>query len=152
MTLGFTLPHTPDSTGYTKPSLQPPVVVSVNDLLKTQINLSSYRNSGYVQFSSDIGNLSLTSGVRGNYWTFNEEFILSPRLMLAYIPNWEKDVVFRVASGIYYQPAFYKELRGFDGSINRDIKAQKSTHFILGADYLFYAWGRPFKWVSGLSI
>lgn len=147
---GFNLPHTPDSAGYTNPSLQPPVVVSVNDLLKTQINLSSYRNSGYVQFSRDIGNLSLTSGVRGNYWTFNEEFILSPRLMLAYIPNWEKDVVFRGASGIYYQPAFYKELRGFDGSINRDIKAQKSTHFILGADYLFYAWGRPFKWVSEL--
>jgi hypothetical protein len=147
---GFTLPHTPDSAGYTNPNLQPQLIVSVNDLLKTQINLSSYRNSGYVQFSKDIGNFSLTSGVRGNYWTFNEEFILSPRLTLAYIPNWEKDVVFRGASGVYYQPAFYKELRDFDGSINRDIKAQKSTHFILGTDYLFYAWGRPFKWVSEL--
>ncbi|OUV76123.1 MAG: hypothetical protein CBC83_01170 [Flavobacteriales bacterium TMED123] len=147
---GFTLPHTPDSVGYTNPNLQPPIVVSVNDLLKTQINLSSYRNSGYMQFTKDIGNFSLTSGVRGNYWTFNEEFILSPRLTLAYIPNWEKDVVFKGASGVYYQSAFYKELRDFDGRINRDIKAQKSTHFILGADYLFYAWGRPFKWVSEL--
>ena len=145
---GFTLPHTPDSVGYENPNLQSPLIVSVNDLLKTTINLSSYRNSAYLQYSKDIGNFSLTSGMRGNYWTFNEELILSPRISLSYIPNWEKDVVFRSAAGIYYQPAFYKELRDFDGTINRDIKAQKSTHYILGADYLFYAWGRPFKWVS----
>ncbi|MEE2699737.1 MAG: TonB-dependent receptor [Bacteroidota bacterium] len=145
---GFTLPHTPDSVGYTNPHVQQPLVVSVNDLLKTTINLASYRNTGYMQFSKDIGNFYLTSGVRGNYWSFNEELLLSPRLTLAYIPNWEKDVVFKGATGIYYQPAFYKELRDFDGNINSEIKAQKSTHFILGADYLFYAWGRPFKWVS----
>ena len=145
---GFTLPHTPDSVGYENPILQPSLIVSVNDLLKTTINLSSYRNSAYLQYSKDIGNFSLTSGMRGNYWSFNEELILSPRISLAYIPNWEKDVVFRSAAGIYYQPAFYKELRDLDGTINRDIKAQKSTHYILGADYLFYAWGRPFKCVS----
>ena len=67
---------------------------------------------------------------------------------MAYIPNWEKDVVFKAAAGIYYQPAFYKELRDFEGNINREIKAQKSIHYIVGADYLFYSWGRPFKWVS----
>lgn len=145
---GFTLPHTPDSVGYENPNLQPPLIVSVNDLLKTTINLSSFRNSAYIQYAKDIGNFSLTSGMRGNYWSFNEELILSPRISVSYIPNWEKDVVFKGAAGIYYQPAFYKELRDFDGNINRDIKAQKSTHYILGADYLFYSWGRPFKWVS----
>jgi len=147
---GFTLPHTPDSVGYSNPALQPPLVVSVNDMLKTTIHLSSYRNSAYLQYSKDIGNFSLTTGTRGNYWSFNEDLLLSSRTSLAYAPNWEKDVVFKAAAGIYYQPAFYKELRDFEGNINRDIKAQKSTHYILGADYLFYAWGRPFKWVSEL--
>mgnify|MGYP003723109619 FL=1 len=145
---GFTLPHTPDSVGYENPVLQAPLIVSVNDLLKTTIHLSSFRNSAYLQYSKDIGNFSLTSGFRGNYWSFNEELVLSPRVSLAYIPNWEKDVVFKAAAGIYYQPAFYKELRDFEGNINRDIKAQKSIHYIVGADYLFYSWGRPFKWVS----
>jgi len=144
---GFTLPHTPDSVGY-DPVLQAPLIVSVNDLLKTTIHLSSFRNSAYLQYSKDIGNFSLTSGFRGNYWSFNEELVLSPRVSLAYIPNWEKDVVFKAAAGIYYQPAFYKELRDFEGNINREIKAQKSIHYIVGADYLFYSWGRPFKWVS----
>jgi len=145
---GFTLPHTPDSVGYENPVLQAPLIVSVNDLLKTTIHLSSFRNSAYLQYSKDIGNFSLTSGFRGNYWSFNEELVLSPRVSLAYIPNWEKDVVFKAAAGIYYQPTFYKELRDFEGNINRDIKAQKSIHYIVGADYLFYSWGRPFKWVS----
>ncbi len=147
---GFTLPHTPDSVGYIIDSIQPPTIVSVDEVLKTTINLESYRNSVFLQYSKDIGNFSLTSGFRGNYWTFNKELILSPRVSIAYLPKWEKDIVFRGATGIYYQPAFYKELRDFDGNIHRDIKAQKSIHYIIGADYLFYGWERPFKLISEL--
>ena len=73
---------------------------------------------------------------------------MSPRLSLAYAPFWEKDVVFRAASGIYYQPQFYKELRNTNGTLNYNVKAQKSTHYVLGTDYLFYSWGRPFKWIT----
>tara|TARA_B100001142_G_C14344155_1_gene659225 strand:- start:2820 stop:5021 length:2202 start_codon:yes stop_codon:yes gene_type:complete len=145
---GYNIPHTPDSVGYSNPLIQPSLIVSVNDLLKTNINLDSYRNSGYLQYSLDIAKFSITSGFRYNYWSFNEELLLSPRLSLSYMPNWEKDVIFKLATGVYYQPAFYKELRDFSGKINWDIKAQKSTHYIFGADYLFYAWDRPFKLVS----
>ena len=28
------------------------------------------------------------------------------------------------------------------------MKAQQSIHYVLGSDYLFYSWGRPFKWVT----
>ncbi len=147
---GYNIPHTPDSVGYSNPLIQPSLIVSVNDLLKTNINLDSYRNSGYLQYSLDIAKFSITSGFRYNYWSFNEELLLSPRLSLSYMPNWEKDVIFKLATGVYYQPAFYKELRDFTGRINWDIKAQKSTHYIFGADYLFYAWNRPFKLVSEL--
>ena len=120
----------------------------MSELLKTQINLSSYRNSGYMQVSKDIGNLNINAGTRGSYWTYNEELLLSPRASLAYAPIWENDVVFRAASGIYYQSPFYKELRTPVGTLNSNIKAQKSTHYVLAADYLFYKWGRPFKWIT----
>ena len=73
---------------------------------------------------------------------------MSPRLNLAYIPLWEKDVVFRVSGGIYYQTPFYKEIRDLEGNLNYEIEAQKSTHFVIGSDYLFYSWGRPFKFIS----
>ena len=60
----------------------------------------------------------------------------------------KKDVVFRAASGIYYQSPFYRELRDLQGTLNYEIELQKSTHFVIGSDYLFYSWGRPFKLVS----
>ena len=68
--------------------------IVMSELLKTQINLSSYRNSGYMQVSKDINNFSINAGTRGSYWTYNEELILSPRASIAYAPLWEKDFVF----------------------------------------------------------
>ena len=141
----FNFPHPDDNIGDTA---NPDQQIIMSELLKTQINLSSYRNSGYIQVSKDIGNLTITGGNRGSYWTYNEELLMSPRVSLAYAPIWKKDIVFRAASGIYYQSPFYKELRTPEGTLNHNIKAQKSTHYVLGADYLFYSWGRPFKWIT----
>ena len=142
----FNFPHPVDSIG--NPTSNPSQQIVMSELLKTQINLSSYRNSGYMQVSKDIGNLTINAGTRGSYWTYNEELLMSPRASLAYVPIWEKDVVFRAATGIYYQSPFYKELRTPKGTLNSNIKAQKSTHYVLAADYLFYKWGRPFKWIT----
>ena len=141
----FNYPHPNDNIGGNS---DPNQEIILNELLKTQINLVSYRNSGYVQVSKDIKNISLKVGTRGSYWSFNEEFIMSPRLSIAYAPFWEKDVIFRAATGIYYQSPFYKELRNTSGEINYNIKSQKSVHYVIGSDYLFYNWGRPFKWIT----
>jgi hypothetical protein len=55
-----------------------------------------------------------------------------------------------MATGYYYQMPFYKELRGMDGHLNTSIKAQRSIHFVLGADYNLTIWNRPFKIISEL--
>ena len=144
---GFTLPHPYDSIGSTSDSNQQ---VLMNEILKTDINISSTRQSGYLEYSQDLNNFSLNAGTRSSYWSYNEELLVSPRVSLAYAPNWEKDVVFRLASGIYYQSPFYKELRYPDGRLNNNIESQKSTHYVIGSDYLFYKWGRPFKWITEL--
>lgn len=142
----FNYPHPNDNIGDS--IADPNQQIVMNELLKTQINLSSYRNSGYMQFAKDIGNFTLNAGTRGSYWTYNEELLMSPRASVAYAPIWEKDVVFRAATGIYYQSPFYRELRTLEGTLNRNISAQKSIHYVLGTDYLFYQWGRPFKWIT----
>ena len=143
----FNYPHPDDNIGG---DIDPNQQIVMSELLKTQINLSSYRNSGYMQISKDINNLTINAGTRGSYWTYNEEYLLSPRASLAFAPLWEKDVVFRAASGVYFQSPFYKELRTPEGTLNKNIKAQKSTHYLLASDYLFYSWGRPFKWITEL--
>ena len=112
--------------------------------------VSSFRSSGYIQdtwnINLDSTQLFLTGGVRYHYWNFNKEFLISPRLSFAIKPKWKPDILFRLSSGIYYQPPFYKEIIR-DGIPNKEIKSQKSTHAVLAADYNFSMWNRPFKLV-----
>ena len=143
----FNFPHPNDNIGgVSDPNQQ----IILNEVIKNETNILTYRNSGFFQFSHDLDNLTFKSGTRASYWSLNEELIISPRISFAYAPIWEKDFVFRASSGIYYQSPFYKEIRDEDGSINLNIKSQKSTHFVLASDYLFYSWGRPFKWITEL--
>ena len=142
---GFSLPHPAD---YLAEELQEPESFDLEDVLKTDASLNSYRHTAYMQLQQTIERLTLNAGVRGSYWDLNEEYLVSPRASIAYRPLWDKDIVFRASSGVYYQSPFYRELRDLEGQLNRDLKAQKSTHFIIGSDYNFNIWQRPFKLVS----
>ncbi|HMV15538.1 MAG TPA: carboxypeptidase-like regulatory domain-containing protein [Chitinophagales bacterium] len=137
-----------DSAGYSIPysgtSIQFPY------RLKTANNLTSFRVHGYFQdtwniINTDSTKLILTAGVRYNFWNVNKEFLVSPRVQLLYHPKLKSDVTFRLAGGMYVQPPFYRELRGFDGNINKNIKAQQSYHVVIGADYNFKIKKRNFK-------
>jgi hypothetical protein len=66
---------------------------------------------------TDSSYLTLTLGVRYNYWNVNNQFLVSPRMQLLYHPKLKSDVTFRLAGGMYVQPAFYRELRNFDGAL-----------------------------------
>lgn len=97
----------------------------------------------------------VNAGVRGQSWmvsnngiTGDNQFTFSPRAQFILKPLWEKEMIFRFSVGVYNQPPFYRELRGNDGSVNPNIKDQKSIHFVLGHDYSFKMWQRPFKLVS----
>jgi hypothetical protein len=139
---------TVDSAGYAAP--YSPNEINLMDVVKTKINLSTNRVMGYLQYIyskqlRDSSIITATGGVRANYWDFNSQTVVSPRLTLSYKPNWKKDILFKASWGYYYQPPFYREMRGFDGKINKDIKAQQSIHYLLSGDYNFKLWRRPFK-------
>ena len=115
------------------------------------------RLQSYLQWSKISNNSSgefyYNAGLRMHGWKINEnklKTVISPRVQFAIKPNWEKDMLFRLSTGIYYQPPFYRELRGFDGNVNYDVKAQKSIHFVLSNDYSLKIWNRPFKLLSEL--
>ncbi|MGI9545083.1 MAG: TonB-dependent receptor [Cyclobacteriaceae bacterium] len=117
--------------------------------LNTTIDLNSYRFNAYLQQRSFLGEVhSFTYGVRFNYWSFNGEWLISPRIQYAIQPKWHRDVVFKAAFGWYRQPPFYRELRDFNGVINDNLKAQSSVHSIVGLDYNFKIWGRNFKFIT----
>lgn len=144
-----------DSAGYSLPYNPDRVEVIYN--LFSNVDLYSHRAQGYIQdtyrLNPSWGAWVLTAGARANYWSFNNEFIVSPRLSVSFMPNWKADFNFRLAAGVYCQAPFYKEIRTVatdaNGNnyvaLNRNIQAQRSFHAVLGMDYFFRAWNRPFK-------
>jgi hypothetical protein len=106
------------------------------------------RASGFIQdyIRFDSGRLTATAGVRFNHSFLNNEFIVSPRVQLSYKPRSDKrDIVIKFSAGKYVQPPFYREMRDPTGGINKQLRAQKSVQAVLGTDYNFKMFNRPFK-------
>ena len=98
---------------------------------------------------------TLNYGLRFAHWNFNRETILSPRVSLSIIPAFNQNLSFRLATGLYYQSPFFKELRDTTtrnsvtyATLNRKIKSQRSLHLIAGLDYRFSMKQRPFKFTT----
>jgi hypothetical protein len=141
-----------DSVGYSVPYSDTEVRLARNTRSKN--NLYSERVTSFVQntfyFRSGSSDVFLNTGIRAHYWTINNQLVISPRAILSVDPNWRRDIQFHIAAGYYYQPPFYKELRDPQGVLYKDIKAQKSIHYMLGSDLNFLAWDRPFVFSTEL--
>jgi len=153
-----------DSAGYSLPAIStvpndsigvpfehPSRLITMGgSFLKVNNNLHTLRTEGFIQNrwyfkGGDTSQVILVTGVRFSYWSFNQEWLVTPRARLLFLPKKKKNLSLYLATGTYYQPAFYKEMRKEDGSLNTDIKAQKSYHIIAGTNYLFDALRHPFK-------
>ena len=138
--VGYT--YAPEDTAQINPiPVSPRSEIQLKTSLKSKNNIASNRVMGYMQAAKkwdlDSNELSLIMGIRANYWTFNEETVISPRVSLGFVPNWKSDWNFRLSWGYYYQPPFYREMRDLNGQVNQDIKAQTSIHYVLGSDLYF---------------
>ncbi len=141
-----------DSTGYSIPYKGDNI--TLYSTTRTDFEMSSTRFSGFFQDTYQIpigkGALYATAGVRAQYWSYNDQFIVSPRATLRYYPEWNANFVFHLSGGLYDQAPFYKELKDRKGIIYPETKAQRSAQVVLGSDYIFRAWDRPFKFSSEL--
>ncbi len=118
------------------------------------------RISGYLQSSTrttlGTSDVWINFGVRAQNWMVSgdkisnakSQTVISPRAQFTLKPDWEKDMIFRFSTGFYYQPPFYRELRDASGTVQPNVKAQQSIHFVAANDYNFKMWKRPFKLVT----
>ncbi|GAA4007953.1 carboxypeptidase-like regulatory domain-containing protein [Hymenobacter fastidiosus] len=131
--------------------------------LLSDLDLASYRYQGYGQHTLALDSLrTLTYGVRASYWTVNGQLTVSPRVQYSFITRRRPDLSFKLATGVYYQPPFYRELRDQNtgtratprsvlvqrAGLNPELRAQRSLHFIAGTELRFRQWERPFKFSS----
>ena len=147
-----------DSLGYNVPTGPSGELRPVYNLLSntscTTNHLSTYIQDTY-KFNCSIGLISINAGARLSWWDWNNEVLFSPRASIGIIPKFNDDITFRFATGVYYQTPFYKEMRDtttVDGitnvTLNKEIKSQRSIHFVLGCDYHFKIFNRPFKFTA----
>ncbi|TDX83032.1 TonB-dependent receptor-like protein [Epilithonimonas xixisoli] len=123
--------------------------MNLNFHIAGQNDINTTRVSAYAQFSKKFywgtNRIFVNGGARIQNWSFNKETIFSPRAQFAIKPNWDMDMLFRLAGGVYYQAPFYKEIKDLTGAFNPDITAQKSYQIILANDYEFQFKERKFK-------
>ena len=150
-----------DSAGYSVPHTGQDLNLIYT--LNARNELKANRVEAYLQDTYRFSNSSETTfytlnyGVRVAHWNFNRETIVSPRISLGIVPGFNDNMTFRLATGLYYQAPFFKELRDtatVDGityaTLNDKIKSQRSIHFIGGYDYRFKMNNQNFRFSAEL--
>lgn len=148
-----------DSSGYSMPHNPERLDVIYN--LRSTNSLSSNHLEMYAQDTwrreTSKGIFSLNYGVRLSYWSWNNEWLCSPRTSLTFVPKKHDNMTFRLATGLYYQRPFYKELRDTVTqnatttiNLNKEIQSQRSFQVIAGYELRFKLGARPFLFSTEL--
>ena len=137
--------------------------IILDDYILAKNQLNGYRFKNYVSATwrlSKTQQIWLNAGIRNQYWTVNQEWLWMPRLTVTWEPNkWynqhvrhdslkRPSIQYKFAVGAYHQPGFYSELRGFDGTLNRSLLAQKSWHALLGLERYLLIREQRFKYTA----
>ncbi|MCB0735873.1 MAG: TonB-dependent receptor plug domain-containing protein [Bacteroidetes bacterium] len=158
-----------DSAGYSVPRTGGKTL-ELAEVVKTDIDLRTSRFQAHFLDNIVINkenNLRLNAGVRANYWSYNNQFLVSPRISFGYEPNraynvqqlndhgdsaeYKRNIKLKAATGLYQQPPFYRELRSKDGRIIPDVKAQQSLHLVTGAEWNFELWQRETPFIFNVE-
>lgn len=156
---GYISPHPQDSIGYIDPSAQGFQPLIINDVLSAKNDMVSNRLTAFIQDSWTIegekGAAEAHLGLRGHLWSFtsNEDqgsthLVGGPRAHLSYTSIEKPLTIWSLSGGWYWQPPFYREMRGMDGQINSNILPQRAIHAVAGVDHEFEMFSRPFKFIS----
>lgn len=148
-----------DSSGYSVPHTGKDLYMIYSLNARNEMNanrIEVYAQDTYKFTGNDEQTFyTLNYGVRFSHWNFNRESILSPRLSLSVVPAFNQNMTFRLATGLYYQAPFFKELRDTTttngityATLNNKIKSQRSLQFILGVDHRFRMANRPFRFTA----
>jgi len=155
---GYPLPYVPTIPGDS--SMMP-----VNPILQQYVNsnntMQTWRVATYTQRELNFvtrknAELKVLLGLRAHVYESTMEsngvsgqtkphLMLSPRVSVNYKPKWEKDFLFRLATGIYHQAPFYREYRRDDGTLQPNLKPQTSYQTMATADWNLRIWDKPFK-------
>ena len=109
------------------------VVTLIKDELHVDTDFMATKSGGYFNYVwTPYEKLATTFGVRGDYFSFNKAFQISPRFSMTYkLSNlWSLNV----GVGVFYQNLPYILLCQADDA--KDLKTPRAMHYIVGMDYM----------------
>ena len=130
-----------DSAGYSLPFDENEVqlrsfIRSENIIDNSRFEL--FLQDSYNSIKTNEREIKFTGGVRVKYSQLNKEWIVSPRFQFLYKPLGQgANIAYKLAGGVYYQSPFYREMRRLDGTLNPDLRSQRSIHLVGGLSYDF---------------
>ena len=158
---GFFAPHPPDNLGYNEPGGRPEQFIKLPYVVDAVNVVSAHRSTAFIQdtwrWNTNKGTLDVNLGMRAHRWSVlpdrwaterNTHLVGGPRGHASFTPQGRPLTSFKMSGGYYYQPPFYREMRGLDGTVREDVEPQRAIHAVAGVDHQFESKGRPFKLVG----
>ncbi|MCQ2959210.1 MAG: TonB-dependent receptor [Bacteroidales bacterium] len=146
-----------DSANYAQPYCD--TAINLKNAANSTITHNQTISAGYLGFSKRIyfdnskeSTLKINAGIRGTFDTYSSQLLWNPRMRFLFKPSKDKSNRISFSTGIYYQPAEFKELIDKFGQFHTNVKPQKSTHFVLGYSQTLTLWNRPFFWNTELYM
>ena len=158
---GFFAPHPPDNLGYNEPGGRPDQYINLPYVVDAVNVVSAHRSTAFIQdtwrWNTNKGTLDVNLGMRAHRWSVlpdrwaterNTHLVGGPRGHASFTPQGRPLTSFKMSGGYYYQPPFYRAMRGLDGTVREDVEPQRAIHAVAGVDHQFESKGRPFKLVG----
>ena len=97
-------------------------------------DVSSYKTSAYSQLTLDLlRSFRITSGIRYDYFEYNDFSSLSPRLGFSYFLN--SDTSLNIAYGRHFQSPAYNDLVANEA--NRNLDNKFTDQYVVGLEHIF---------------
>ena len=109
------------------------ISLTLNEFIEQEKTVaSSYKLSGYLENILQINeNTIINAGGRIDYFDFNKDLTLSPRISASY--RFDNGLNLRVAWGHYYQSPIYRQL-AYSTPSDTNTQSQKAEHYILSLE------------------
>ncbi|WP_420456143.1 TonB-dependent receptor [Rubrivirga sp.] len=112
------------------------------DSVLADTTFTSWQGAAWAEDAVTLGRLTVTPGVRADYFAYNDELTLSPRLTARFALS--RQTSLSAATGIYHQAPTYRELRGDPdpgvaafNTLDGDIASPRAVQAVVGLDHFF---------------
>ena len=118
-----------------------PVTIVGRELL-ADTTFASWQAAVWVEDAVRIGGVTVTPGLRADFFAYNRELTLSPRLGVSWAAG--PNTTWGLAAGVYHQAPTYRELRGDPQpgvsafrQLDGDIASPRAVQAVVGLDHFF---------------